>query len=343
MFTLNVYSVLFGNWRYSMNCEISIIVPVYNLEHLLPKCIDSILTQTFTNFELILVDDGSTDNSGNLCDEYAKLDSRIKVIHKKNGGIASARNAGLDVAEGKYIGFVDNDDYINQHMFEKLYKNAIIHSSDIVVCDYLKVDEKQYTDIKKFDEDYKIKQYDNIDALNQLYTPEHLTFICPWNKLYKSSLFREIRYEIGNIHDDESVVHKILYASYKITYIQTGLYYYVQRKKSQMNSPFNLNRLRFIYTLYDRMIFFQNNKLLDLHQKAIKHYMDSFFVYYYMAKINLKDVNKDLQQLKRTFHNSLYNILKHKELSRNQKLGCVIFCISPKLFELIRDYRIKHL
>src|SRR5690625_1367019 len=123
-----------------MTLEISIIVPVYNLEDYLHKCIDSILAQTFTNFELILVNDGSTDRSSEICEEYASIDHRIRVIHKKNGGVASSRNAGLEVAKGEYIGFVDNDDYINEYMFETLYNNARTYSSDILFCDYLYVD-----------------------------------------------------------------------------------------------------------------------------------------------------------------------------------------------------------
>src|SRR5690625_3550080 len=127
-----------------MEIKLSIIVPIFNMEQLLPKCLDSILTQTFKGFELILVNDGSTDKSGEICDDYAHKDQRIKVIHKKNGGTSSARNAGLAVAKGDYIGFVDSDDYINKHMYETLYNSAIKHSSDIVLCSYEDVYEGQY-------------------------------------------------------------------------------------------------------------------------------------------------------------------------------------------------------
>ncbi|WP_227166600.1 glycosyltransferase, partial [Enterococcus faecium] len=112
-------------------CEISIIVPVYKVEKYLRKCVDSILAQTFTDFEVILVDDGSPDNSGKICDEYAEKDNRVRVIHKENGGLSSARNAGIDVARGKYLGFVDSDDYIDEDMYEILYENLKIHDADI--------------------------------------------------------------------------------------------------------------------------------------------------------------------------------------------------------------------
>ncbi|EGP5489252.1 glycosyltransferase, partial [Enterococcus faecium] len=115
-------------------CEISIIVPVYKVEPYLRKCVDSILAQTFTDFEVILVDDGSPDNSGKICDEYASKDSRVRVIHKKNGGLSSARNAGIDVARGKYLGFVDSDDYIEKDMYELLYDNIVKEQADLSIC-----------------------------------------------------------------------------------------------------------------------------------------------------------------------------------------------------------------
>src|SRR5690625_3020192 len=216
-----------------MDIEISIIVPVYNLERYLPKCIDSILAQTFTNFELILVNDESTDASGEICEKYASIDHRIKVIHKKNGGVASSRNAGLEVAKGQYIGFVDNDDYISKYMFETLYNNAKTYSSDIVVCDYSNVYERSSQDMELFTTDYQIQHYNNIEGLNQLYTTNNITFVVPWNKLYKKHLFDNTQYKFGSINDDENIVHELLYHSHKTTYIQSSLYYYVQRIRSE--------------------------------------------------------------------------------------------------------------
>lgn len=322
-----------------MVIEISIIVPVYNLEDLLPKCVDSILAQRFTNFELILVNDGSTDRSGEICDEYANVDSRIKVIHKKNGGVASSRNAGLAIAKGNYIGFVDNDDYINEYMFEILYNHAVSDSADITICDYLKVDEEQYYDTGKYDEDYKIEHYNNIEALNQLYTDNNITFVVPWNKLYKRYLFKDIKYKVGNTNDDETVAHELLYYSNKITYIQTGLYYYVQRKGSQMdsNTSFHIKKIDAVYAFSDREMFFRKVKEKDLQEKALKDYMERFFRYYFLAKSTLNNVDSELKELKRTFDKSLFYLLRHKEISKKQKLMFLVFSISPSLFEFIRD------
>lgn len=121
-----------------MNDLISIIVPVYNVEKYLNKCIDSIINQTYKNIEIILVDDGSTDNSGKICDEYLLRDSRIKVIHKNNGGLSSARNEGINISSGEYIGFVDSDDWVEPNMYEEMYKKILYSNADIVDCGYWK-------------------------------------------------------------------------------------------------------------------------------------------------------------------------------------------------------------
>ncbi|NHC43332.1 glycosyltransferase [Bacillus sp. MM2020_1] len=317
-----------------MDVEISIIVPVYNIEQLLAKCIDSILAQSFTNFELILVNDGSTDKSAEICNAYANLDNRVRVIHKKNGGTASSRNAGLEVATGKYIGFVDNDDYINKFMFETLYNSASVHSSDIVVCDYLHIDEDQYCDTEKFDSGYKIQHFNNIEALDHIYSSKP-TFVYPWNKLYRRFLFKDINYEVGNLYDDETVAHKLLYLSKKVTYIQTQLYYYVNRKGSMVNTPFHIKKFGRVYALKEREVFFRNKKELKLHQKALKHYMETFFLYYYTAKSNIQDIDIELKKLKHTFDKSLIHLLFHKEIGYKQKLMFILFRINPTLVDLL--------
>lgn len=324
-----------------MTTEISIIVPVYNLADYLPKCIDSILAQTFTDFELILVNDGSTDRSREICESFARIDQRIKVIHKENGGVASSRNAGLAIAKGKYIGFVDNDDYIDKQMFEILYNNAKTYSSDIVVCDYLNVDEDHPQDIESFNNDHQIEHYNHIEALNQLYTASNTTFVVPWNKLYKRHLFEHAQYKFGSINDDENIAHELLYHSRKITYIQTGLYYYTQRNGSQMDSKayFHVKKLDAVYAFSDRERFFRKIEERELHEKALKQYMERFFRYYYLAKENLTNIELELKLLKRTFNKSLIHLLKHRDIGWKQKLMCCMFSISPMLFEWMRDRR----
>src|SRR5690554_2285343 len=146
---------------------ISIIVPVYNVEQYIEKCMVSILSQTYRNIEIILIDDGSTDNSGNLCDTYSAIDPRVKVIHKKNGGISSARNSGLEVAMGEYIGFVDPDDWIETNMYESMYSNIKRNNSEICICNYI-IDGSDYS--------RKTELPFNLNVLNK---QEILEFIIP--------------------------------------------------------------------------------------------------------------------------------------------------------------------
>lgn len=327
-----------------MTTKISIIVPVFNLEKLLPNCINSILSQTFTDFELILVNDGSTDKSGEICDKYAKHDKRIEVIHKSNGGVSSARNAGLEVAKGDYIGFVDSDDYINKYMFEILYSRAIRYSSDMVLCSYKKVYEYENHHVTKNTVEVGREQhFTNLGALKQMYEDKskYIAYVVPWNKIYKKHLFEGIKYREGNIYDDETVAHKLLYQSNKITVISSKLYFYYQRKGSQMNSTFHIKRFDKIFALHERAFYFKECKEADLFQKALKHYMDMFFWYYYLAKNNLTNIDKELVAVKRTIDKSLLDLLIIKKLGWKQKLMCILFCVNPNLFEFVRDIKIK--
>ena len=151
-----------------MKPEISIIVPIYNVEKYLPRCIESILAQTFTNFELILVNDGSEDDSGEVCDRYAKEDKRIKVIHKKNGGVSSARNAGLKNSIGNYIGFVDPDDYIKKDMYEKMYNLCIKKDSKIAICKFAREVDGKIINADN-NETEIIRELNNEEAMNELF------------------------------------------------------------------------------------------------------------------------------------------------------------------------------
>ncbi|MUV36898.1 putative glycosyltransferase YibD [Lentibacillus sp. JNUCC-1] len=320
-----------------MSPKVSIIVPVYNLEALLPKCVDSILAQTFTDFELILVNDGSPDESGAMCEAYAKMDSRVKVIHKQNGGTASSRNVGLSVATGDYIGFVDNDDYVHVTMFETLYRQAVLYDSDIIVCDFLKVDEGDNAPAAEEQIISSVQHFNSREALNQFYTQNNVTFVVPWNKLYKRHLFDGVSYEVGNSYDDETVAHLLYFKSRKTTYIHVPLYYYVQRQGSMVNSRYHLKRFGAVYALKGRAVFFREKQEYELHEKALKVYMEKFFWHYFTAKKSLVNIDDELKQLKRTFNENILHLLKIKGVSWKQKGMWMLFVLNPSLFEWIKD------
>lgn len=215
---------------------ISIIVPVFNVENYLEKCIESIIAQTYQNIEIILVDDGSEDNSGRICDKFAKEDSRIVVIHKKNGGLSTARNAGIDIAKGFFIGFIDSDDYVSVDFCEILLQAIINEKADMAICNFLSVDEN-YNSIQENNTNLPIKNSCvNADEFMKGYCGEFgWYYVIACNKLYKKSLFNSLRYPIGKQHEDAFLIHRLTYQCNKIACVQYPLYYYVQRKGSIMS------------------------------------------------------------------------------------------------------------
>ncbi|MBC5624031.1 glycosyltransferase [Clostridium sp. NSJ-49] len=311
--------------------KISIIVPIYNVELYVERCIESILNQSLSDFDLILVDDGSTDKSGEICEGYAKKDSRIQVIHKKNGGLSSARNAGIEIAQGKYIAFVDGDDFIHKDMYKILYDKIIQNDSDIVICEFKKVYNK--TDVIDTIENTKSIELNNIDALHMLYSDKGAEFTVAWNKIYKKELFDEVRYEEGKIHEDEFIAHKLLYKAQKITYVSKQLYNYIQREDSIINSKFNIKKLDAVYAFNERKLFFKNIKNKELQYKAEYNYVKYFFENYYKAKRNIECIDEELYRLKKNFRESIYTLLKNPYFNYKEKLAWIVFIVNSKFYE----------
>lgn len=218
---------------------VSVIVPCYNVEAYLPKCIDSILSQTYSNLEIILVDDGSPDRCGEICDEYAKRDSRIRVIHKKNGGLSDARNVAIDIAKGEYITFVDSDDWVHFCYVEILYRNLKQANADISACSFIRtsgnVNENAVTG------NGKCSIYNTEEALvNTLY--QNRLDNSAWGKLYKSSLFDGVRFTVGRLYEDLDCFYKIYERATILVHTRDVLYYYYYRADSILG-VFNKKRI----------------------------------------------------------------------------------------------------
>lgn len=238
--------------------EISIIVPVYNVEAYLSRCVNSILTQTYDDFELILVDDGSTDNSGKICDNFVSSDPRIRVIHKENGGVSSARNAGLDICVGKYVSFVDSDDFIAPIMLENLHSLAEKEKADIVDCGFTRVfDSTQPQDITSTDE-YTIT--DGRTAIRNL--PGAAS---SWAKLYRRELFRNLRFEEGRIYEDTLLLPFLYYEAEKVVTTPASYYCYFQRPGSIMQSNYSIKNLDILYVYEMRLDFFAEKGLTEAY------------------------------------------------------------------------------
>ena len=235
---------------------ISVVVPVYNVEKYLHRCVDSILAQTFTDFELILVDDGSLDNCGTICDEYAKKVSRIHVIHKENGGLSDARNAGIDWAftnsDSEWITFIDSDDWIHPKYLEALY-DAVKHTGcSLSICDFIRtenekpdVDEKQINPVFYNSEDFYCEK--NINAV---------IAVC---KLYKKTDFQDIRYPIGKLHEDEFTTYKLLFQYESVAFVDARFYYYFVNPEGITQSSWNPKRMAMLDAISEQNQFFRRN------------------------------------------------------------------------------------
>ena len=217
-----------------MQDRISIIVPVYNVENYLSKCIDSIVNQTYDNLEIVLVDDGSTDKSKAICDKYAMQDKRIILLHGINQGLSAARNKGICLASGKYIGFVDGDDYIDPEMYDLLYNYLIKYGADIAMCGYRQIDaETNILNEYKSSDCPNVLEKDMIISASQLFEYEEKSInVSVWNKLYKSSLFDRIRFPEGKIYEDIYTTHLLLHEADKLVICPHIKYNYLKRNDS---------------------------------------------------------------------------------------------------------------
>ena len=220
--------------------KITVIVPVYNVENYLRKCLDSIIAQTYKNIEIIVVNDGSTDASGQICQEYTQIDNRIVYIEKENGGLSEARNVGLDKMTGSYVTFIDSDDWAELDYVEILYKKIIEYQADISVGNYYSYNEDEETYyFHIYGDSYYEKVYDNISIFENLYESQEMksfALISAWGKLYKAKLFDYLRFEKGKLGEDGYFNQKMYLSVNKVVYLNKGLYAYRQRSGSITNT-----------------------------------------------------------------------------------------------------------
>lgn len=257
---------------------VSVIIPVYNVQEYLVACMDCVCGQTYKNLEIILVDDGSSDLSGDICDDYAKRDHRVRVIHKSNGGASSARNTGIEAAHGRWIVFVDSDDLMSLDMIESLHQ--VIGDADIAMCDRHKFSNMPAPTVGA-----GVEWYDNLLFLNKIY--EAPRFIAPWGKLYKRELFETHRFREGILYEDEDLIPQLIYASRKIVYLRQEKYYYRVRPSSVMTSNFSRKRLDIIDVCKRRIDLFTQWGLKKLRKRAIKDY------YYHLKKLEQQTASEE--------------------------------------------------
>lgn len=267
---------------------VSVIVPIYKVERYLQQCIDSICNQTYEFLEIILVNDGSPDGCGRICDTNAERDSRIVVIHKENGGLSSARNAGLDAAKGDYVSFIDADDTIHPRFIEILLGLCRQYECDIAQCDYLTVADNSIA--LPLNTVQSIKLYNNKQALYKMCcTGDAAKYTIACNKVYKKELFQDICYPLGKMHEDEYTTYLLLWKARKIAVINLYMYYYLQRETSIMGSGFSVKRLDALTAFHERLEFLRDKQLWEEYEATLRTLVGLIKKYNILLRDNVED------------------------------------------------------
>ena len=308
--------------------KISVIIPIYNVEKYLKRCIESIIKQTYSNLEIILVDDGSPDGCAKICDEYKNKDERIVVIHKKNGGLSDARNAGLKVATGVIISYIDSDDYVDLDMYEKMTKAMEEKNADIVVCgtniDY----EDGHTKVKCEKEE---KSFNREEALIELNSFKSFD-MAVWNKLYKREVVDKIEFPVGKKSEDYFVMYQYFARAKKVVIINQAKYHYFQRSNSISRGK-NVTH-DYIEGSKSQKEFFKKN-FPDLNYVGNTAYAFSYIATYNRyIKNELKMTNEMKKEFKKEVRKYLKDINGNSHISRSKKIQATLFSYSLFIYKI---------
>lgn len=269
----------------SQRPSISIIIPAYNTEKYLDKCITSVCRQTFEDLEVIIINDGSTDQTGNIADDWAQRDSRVRVVHTPNGGVAEARNIGLRHAQGRYIGFVDSDDWVEPEMFEKLVEAAQQDAADIAICGHVReTDDGVLMRLRQPVKESAV--WTGHQALVKLLLDYKIRAYL-WDKLYKKELFKGLTFPEGRLFEDQQVLHKVFEKASKVSYISQPLYHYVQRGGSILGAKNLTTDVEYLRSQLNLFLYVEDS---DLFSKAERLVLRSYF------GSNLLGAFRDLQK-----------------------------------------------
>ena len=308
------------------NKKISIIVPVYNMEKYLERCVDSILAQTYTNIEVILVDDGSKDSSPKICDSYAEQDSRVKVVHKINGGLSSARNAGLDVASGGYIGFVDSDDYISAEMYELLAKRLDESDCEIANVMYVRADEEGNTTPSKVPHNTD-KEISALQFTRELML--HTGDVSVWSKLFRAEIFNGVRFPEGKLNEDLLFMLDVFCKVNKVAYVAHVGYYYFIRGGS-ISSGYGKSVIDMVGNSLAA------KKIVEAAYPSLRKETARFALFQHMAYLLLipasesNKSNEVYQGAKKYLRKNAIGGMFNKYLTPKNKIAIILLAIAPK-------------
>lgn len=323
---------------------ISIIVPVYNVEKYLERCVNSIINQTYKNIEIILVDDGATDTSGKICDELKERDKRITVIHKTNGGLSDARNAGLKIANGEYIGFVDSDDYIEKDMFETLYNINKQHNADISIVSFYEIYDGKVIGVR---DTANLEILNKTEALKELLIDTKIQSYA-WNKLFKKELFKDIKFPTNKNFEDIATTLLLFEKANKIVLFECPKYYYVRRDDSIVGVKNYKTYKDYLDVIYDKYLYLKGKyEELELYN-AYNFIINMIWVYTIIVAFDLDDVYKEFEKHYELFEEliELYNYDITKKLDNYNKSVLYMMLLDKEISkkavrELYKSFKLR--
>ncbi len=313
-----------------METEISVIVPVYRVEKYLPACIDSILNQTFTDFELILVDDGSPDRCPEICDETAKRDARVRVIHQANQGLSAARNAGIEAARGAWLSFVDSDDFLAPDFLETLHDAAVrAGGADCALCGVQLTDEAG----EKIGQPLSVA--DGVrtgrSILETLCRAPEITYLVAWNKLYRRDVFQTLRYPVGMQNEDTYLAAELFDTVQTVICVSKPMYFYRQRADSIMHTAVTTRNLDRMWAFEHCFAYFEAHGLEALMPDAEKKMFAKLTgVYYRLPKEERQ--SDAVRQAKKAQWNAAMRLMKRGKLSARALARTLAFHVTPGLY-----------
>lgn len=319
--------------KQSEEALISVIVPVYNAGHYLRKCLDTIRNQTYPHIEIICVDDHSTDSSGALCDEYAAMDSRIRVIHKKeNGGLSEARNTGMWLAKGEYLAFIDSDDWVDRRFLECLYDSMIRYDGDIAQCGYVSITDEAFA-VKQSVGKETVSVISGKEALRKLYSvPEEYasvlyTIVC--NKLYKKSILSGLRFPKGRMYEDQFFTYRCFDRADRVSVRTEKLYYYRQSSGSLTRSAYHI-RFQDSLIAHSRQIRYFKSRDRDFAEIVTARMMPLCILHY-----EISEYEEDARAKRNAYRYAwkyFIPYLQNEKVGLKHKLKAIVFLLYPDLF-----------
>lgn len=313
---------------------ISVIVPIYKVEQYLRRCVDSILSQTYKNLEIILVDDGSPDDCGRICDIYAEQDTRVRVIHKKNGGLSDARNAGLDIMTGEFVTCIDSDDFVSNWYVENLYTAVQELDCDISTCQFIEYYETDPIPVYGEVEVANIEKLSRVEAYKRMLYQDRFE-VSAWGKLYRSSYFNGVRYPFGKLYEDILTTYKLMEQTDRIAVLPCKDYYYFQRNDSIAQSSFHVKKMDGLY------------QMKELCQLMSEHYPElraAAECRYFSATCNILFLVKEGYETEKNFmwkeiKKYRKSVLMNSEGRKKARIGAVVsyfgYSAMKKLFHIV--------